>query len=883
MYDDSISSGQSAFLLQKDQHKKSAFKLSIGNLPPKKEATVCIKYLNELQLEGEAIKFGLPVTRCLVDKNLKAKDSGLKVNVSLSMNSNIKAIETDSDHQLDVKVDDKDARIATISFVQGKSGPNPFATLRALIALEEPHQPQVLLEEADQSAAMMFSFYPDIKEAIKQQSNTESFFSDEEEDDLEPFCDMIFLVDRSGSMAGSRLNQAKNALHLFLRSLPEGTQFNIVGFGSTYEKLFPTSVEYNDKNFKIATDHVNSMKSNLAGTNILPPLQYILSQPPNPDYPRQLFVLTDGEVSNTAEVLNYTKTAITKEKTRIFTLGIGNEASPELVGGLAHVGRGEAEFVSSGTRMEEKVARQLSRALQPALKNVSLSLKLDDSIADLVKTTPQIAPPIFSGEKTIFYALFHDYDPKKHLELLTSAEISLDAETASEEPIKIRFPIKFSESDRSKTENVIHRLAAGSLISELSENEGENEAEITELGEKYSIATKFTSFVAISEGNEAVGGTMVSVDVNKQILEDMTEAYEDSSLANYLQPSGSMPQEFEELTRIQDEQLDQLQQQIERTSCIAQACNAELSSKSYPRKQAKSRGFGFSLPSISMPSVFSRSTPVADSAPPPPQSNSSAYAPAPCGGPPPPRAPAQSSAGGASAAGRPMTLGDYNIQKESTIHLALRLRDTEEKADRSRSRSRSPPSCDEDDSSDDDWSENVKERESSTSSARKSGKHGRGGGAGSAGRGGKRKEKSKRRGSRTSDKKMKKESKAVKLVEHRHMRPLDRIIQLQQFDGSWCLDGQISSCLGCELSALKASLPESLNNLDAGAEIWATVLALTILKEKFAGDQDEWRMLATKAKKWIGKVLKAAGLSGSDLQELFGAASACVSNLCTNF
>ena len=43
----------------------------------------------------------------------------------------------------------------------------------------------------------------------------------------------IFLVDRSGSMSGSRMNITKEALNLFLQSLPVGCSFAILGFGST--------------------------------------------------------------------------------------------------------------------------------------------------------------------------------------------------------------------------------------------------------------------------------------------------------------------------------------------------------------------------------------------------------------------------------------------------------------------------------------------------------------------------------------------------------------------------------------------------------------------------------------------------------------------------
>ena len=48
----------------------------------------------------------------------------------------------------------------------------------------------------------MISFYPKIKEAVKAASPL-----DFDEDTYQPFSEVIFLVDRSGSMAGSRMNQ----------------------------------------------------------------------------------------------------------------------------------------------------------------------------------------------------------------------------------------------------------------------------------------------------------------------------------------------------------------------------------------------------------------------------------------------------------------------------------------------------------------------------------------------------------------------------------------------------------------------------------------------------------------------------------------------------
>ena len=61
-----------------------------------------------------------------------------------------------------------------------------------------------------------------------------------------PAQEYIFLVDRSGSMAGDRIETAKRGLMMLLRSLPaQGTTFNIFSFGTQCSSLWTKSASYN--------------------------------------------------------------------------------------------------------------------------------------------------------------------------------------------------------------------------------------------------------------------------------------------------------------------------------------------------------------------------------------------------------------------------------------------------------------------------------------------------------------------------------------------------------------------------------------------------------------------------------------------------------------
>lgn len=84
-----------------------------------------------------------------------------------------------------------------------------------------------------------------------------------------------------------------------VHSIPLGSKFNIVGFGSKFEKLFNKSTEYNEESLKIAEKLLRNLEANLGGTEIFEPLQSIFAEEIDPILPRNVYMFTDGEVSNT--------------------------------------------------------------------------------------------------------------------------------------------------------------------------------------------------------------------------------------------------------------------------------------------------------------------------------------------------------------------------------------------------------------------------------------------------------------------------------------------------------------------------------------------------------------------------------------------------------
>ena len=116
--------------------------------------------------------------------------------------------------------------------------------------------------------------------------------------------EFVFVIDCSGSMSGTNIQSAADMLITCVRSLPMGSYFNIVAFGSHFRQLFYASEVYSRHAVERAIGFANQLQASLGGTDLLPPLQWIFKKPRCGGLPRQVFIITDGGVTNTQQVLN---------------------------------------------------------------------------------------------------------------------------------------------------------------------------------------------------------------------------------------------------------------------------------------------------------------------------------------------------------------------------------------------------------------------------------------------------------------------------------------------------------------------------------------------------------------------------------------------------
>ncbi|KAJ7630477.1 hypothetical protein FB45DRAFT_1027697 [Roridomyces roridus] len=206
----------------------------------------------------------------------------------------------------------------------------------------------------------------------------------------------IFLIDRSGSMVGPRIDTAKSTLKLLLRMLPShGSTFNIFSFSRSHSSLWLRAAPYNQQTLDEASSHVDSMQADF-GTEIRAALNAVFASRTG-GIATAVFVLTDGEVNDYDQTVSDIQTAVragTKDHPlRVFCLGIGDGISTAMCEGIARAGNGVCLFAVHTESMLGKCARLFSAGRSPFVENVTIDWGIPDENLTVRSPTVNFSNP----------------------------------------------------------------------------------------------------------------------------------------------------------------------------------------------------------------------------------------------------------------------------------------------------------------------------------------------------------------------------------------------------------------------------------------------------------------------------------------------------------
>lgn len=319
--------------------------------------------------------------------------------------------------------------------------------------------------------------------------------------------DIVFVLDKSGSMAGEKIERAKDALKFCLNNLNSGDRFGIVTFSTGVSSYKESLDDASSGTVSGAVDFVDDIEA-LGGTDIESALLEAMDMLPEDARPKMVVFLTDGEPTVGVTDINQIIGDVSGQNTadaRIFVFGIGYDVNTRLLDKLSFDNHGVADYVVEDENIEVKVSNFYEKVDSPVLSDVSLEISEPCGLGTS-EMYPKQLPDIFKGTQVLVFGQY-DYMGVLNCEFATgdngpSAEITLKGKVNGVEQ-SITYSREFPFEDSGN--DFLPRLWATRKIGYLLETirlEGESDElvdEIVKLAKKYGIATPYTSFLILED------------------------------------------------------------------------------------------------------------------------------------------------------------------------------------------------------------------------------------------------------------------------------------------------------------------------------------------------------------------------------------------------
>jgi Ca-activated chloride channel family protein len=309
--------------------------------------------------------------------------------------------------------------------------------------------------------------------------------------------DIVFVMDNSGSMAGEKMRQARDALKYCVGNLNDGDRFEIVKFGTDVEPWKNKLVGAAD-NRAAALKFIDAIEAE-GGTNIDGAMKQALGYPRDPARPYVVVFFTDGKptLGDTTDPKAIAKNVQTSlgakaDNVRIFTWGVGFDVDTHLLEQIAGLGHGVAEYVTPQEDIASKVAAFYEKAAHPVLTDLKLEV-VGDKVA-LTDLYPKKLPDLYAGGQVV---VFGRYTGDGQAALRLSGAVNGQAETFTFEG-----GFAAAEKDHGFIEPLWAKRRIGHLLDTIRLHGESKELvdDVIRLSKEYGIQTPYTSYLILEDG-----------------------------------------------------------------------------------------------------------------------------------------------------------------------------------------------------------------------------------------------------------------------------------------------------------------------------------------------------------------------------------------------
>jgi Ca-activated chloride channel family protein len=311
--------------------------------------------------------------------------------------------------------------------------------------------------------------------------------------------DVVFVIDRSGSMRGWKMVAARRVAARTITTLTPSDRFCVLAFDDALEfHPAPQLLAASDRNRARAIDAMTRVEAR-GGTEMVNPLRCAirLMADGTADRERAIVLITDGQIGNDDQALREIGPSL--RGVRLFAIGIDQAVNAGFLSQLASAGGGLCELVESEDRLDAVMSRIQRRIGMPVAADLALrGVGLD---IDATMTAPSMLPDIYAGVPVSILGRYRGR---------ASADASIKLEgTAFGEPLTLAL-VRADASDPGHWLTACWAHAAirdrEDRYTAAADRSDELESEIVMLSKRFGILSRFTAFLAIDRSQIANAG-----------------------------------------------------------------------------------------------------------------------------------------------------------------------------------------------------------------------------------------------------------------------------------------------------------------------------------------------------------------------------------------